>query len=170
MHFLEWKCSYFYSNFTEILRSNYEQASIVSGNGLAPNRRRAITWSNGGPFHWRINASGDLNAFINMHIVSDNVLAICRVFTITASIITVKPVTSHISVYVQSRAANNRTFSDACWWFRILRNINHQQASANANKLSTIFYNTYCFTILWLFDNVWCFFVTWRLNASANCY
>ena len=35
---------YFDSNFTE--PSNWHQVRVVSGNGLAPNRQRAITWTN----------------------------------------------------------------------------------------------------------------------------
>ena len=34
-----------------------EYASIGSGNGLAPNRRQAITWTNAEPVHWRIYAA-----------------------------------------------------------------------------------------------------------------
>ena len=34
--------------------SNWEQTSIGSGNGLAPNRRQAITWNNDDPVHWCI--------------------------------------------------------------------------------------------------------------------
>ena len=39
MHFLEWR----WSN--------------SDSNGLAPNRRQAITWTNDGPVHWRIYAA-----------------------------------------------------------------------------------------------------------------
>ena len=47
--------------------------SIGSGNGLAPKRRQAITWTNADPAHWRIYAAlgGDeltasrMNVFIN---------------------------------------------------------------------------------------------------------
>ena len=34
--------------------SHQEHASIGSDNGLAPNRRQAITWTNGGIVFWRI--------------------------------------------------------------------------------------------------------------------
>ena len=30
---------------------------ISSGNGLAPNRRQAITWTDDDPIHWRIYAA-----------------------------------------------------------------------------------------------------------------
>ena len=42
--------------FTEIcsLASNWELASIGSDNGLAPDRRQAIIWTNGGLFHWHM--------------------------------------------------------------------------------------------------------------------
>ena len=54
--FHEWKISYFYSNFTEICSSgsNWQYNSIGSSNGLAPNRRQAITWFNGDPVHRHI--------------------------------------------------------------------------------------------------------------------
>ena len=44
VHFLEWKASYFYSNFTEvcILGSCWQCVSIGSNNGLALARRQAI--------------------------------------------------------------------------------------------------------------------------------
>ena len=59
MHFLEWKWYNSISNFTEICcqESNWQKASIGSGNGLVPNRRQAITWTNDGPVHWRIYAA-----------------------------------------------------------------------------------------------------------------
>ena len=37
--------------------SNWQYASIGSGNGLAPNRRQAITWTTDSPVHWRIYAA-----------------------------------------------------------------------------------------------------------------
>ena len=37
--------------------SNRQWASIGSGNGLAPNRRQAITWTNADQVHWRIYAA-----------------------------------------------------------------------------------------------------------------
>ena len=59
MHFLEWKVWYFDSNFTEVCPQgfNWQQASISSGNGLAPNRRQAIIWTNADPIHWSIYAA-----------------------------------------------------------------------------------------------------------------
>ena len=59
MHFHEWKVSYFDPNTTEVCSwgSNWQCVSIGSGNGLAPNRRHAITWSNTNPVYWRINAT-----------------------------------------------------------------------------------------------------------------
>ena len=50
-------------NFTEIcsLGSNWQYGSIGSDNGLAPNRRQAIIWTNDGPGYWRLYASLDLN-------------------------------------------------------------------------------------------------------------
>ena len=46
-------------NFINIcsLWSNWQYGSIGSDNGLAPNRRQAIIWTNVGMFYWRINAS-----------------------------------------------------------------------------------------------------------------
>ena len=56
LHFLEWKWQNSDSNFTEIFSkgSNWQQASIGSGNGLAPSRRQTITWTNHDPVRWRI--------------------------------------------------------------------------------------------------------------------
>ena len=47
------------SNFTEMCsqESNWQKASIGSGNGLAPNRRQAIIWTNADPVRWRIYAA-----------------------------------------------------------------------------------------------------------------
>ena len=47
------------SNFTETCfqESNWQSTSIGPGNGLAPNRRQAITWTNIDPVHWRIYAA-----------------------------------------------------------------------------------------------------------------
>ena len=59
LHFHEWKVLYFDSNFTEVcfLGPNWQKVIITSGNGLAPNRRQAITWSNVDPVLWRIYAA-----------------------------------------------------------------------------------------------------------------
>ena len=69
VHFLEWKLLNFKWNFTKIssLWSNWQYGSIGSDNGLAPNRRQAIIWTNVGTFYWRIYASLGLNElmFIN---------------------------------------------------------------------------------------------------------
>ena len=63
MHFAEWKCLNLDENFTEICSqgSNWQYANIGSDNGLAPNRRQAIIWSNGGLGCRRIYASLGLN-------------------------------------------------------------------------------------------------------------
>ena len=63
VHFLELKLLNFKQNFTEIysLGSNWQYGSIGSDNGLAPNRRQAIIWSNVGMVHWRIYVSLSLN-------------------------------------------------------------------------------------------------------------
>ena len=49
----------FQLKFTEICsqESNWQKASIALGNGLAPNRRQAITWTNDAPVHRRIYAA-----------------------------------------------------------------------------------------------------------------
>ena len=59
MHFLEWKWQNTDSIFIEICSqiSNVWYTSIGSGNGLAPNRRQAIAWTNADPDHWRICAA-----------------------------------------------------------------------------------------------------------------
>ena len=36
---------------------NWQQCSIGLDNGLAPNRRQAIIWTNADPIHWRIYAA-----------------------------------------------------------------------------------------------------------------
>ena len=59
MNFLEWKFLCFDSNFTEVCcqGSNRQYVSIGLSNGLAPNRRQAITWTNADPVHWSIYAA-----------------------------------------------------------------------------------------------------------------
>ena len=59
VHFHEWKVLYFDSNFTDICSkgSNWQSPSIGLDNGLAPNRRQAIIWTNANPIHWRIYAA-----------------------------------------------------------------------------------------------------------------
>ena len=56
MRFLEWILFYFGSNFAEICSHWYNQqfSSIGSDNGLAPNRRQAIIWTNDGLVYRRI--------------------------------------------------------------------------------------------------------------------
>ena len=46
-------------NLTEICsqESNWQKASIGSGNGLAPNRRQAIIWTSDDPVQWRFYAT-----------------------------------------------------------------------------------------------------------------
>ena len=64
MHFHEWKFLYFDSNFTEVCSQgvNRQKVSVGSGNGLAPNRRQAIIWTNADPGLWRKYAAlgGDM--------------------------------------------------------------------------------------------------------------
>ena len=47
------------------LGSNWQYGNISSYNGLAPNRRQAISWSNVGMFYWRIYASFSLNDILS---------------------------------------------------------------------------------------------------------
>ena len=42
----------FHWNFSK--GSNWQQASVCSCNGLAPDRRQAITWTNDDTVYWRI--------------------------------------------------------------------------------------------------------------------
>ena len=58
MYFLECKLWSSDSNLIEICsyESNWQWTSIGSGNGLAPNRRQAITWTIAVPDHWHIYA------------------------------------------------------------------------------------------------------------------
>ena len=53
MHFREWKVLYFDTNFTEVcsLGFNWQKNSVGLDNGLAPNRRQAIIWTNADPIH-----------------------------------------------------------------------------------------------------------------------
>ena len=59
MHFHDRKVLYFDSNFTEFCSqgSDWQYASNGSGNGLAPNRQQATTWTNANIVHWRIYAA-----------------------------------------------------------------------------------------------------------------
>ena len=54
-HFLDKQCAYIDTN-TKVYSSglNWKQVSICSGDGLAPKRRRAITWTCDDPVHWSI--------------------------------------------------------------------------------------------------------------------
>ena len=45
--------------------SNWQYSSIGSGNGLVPNRRQAITWTNDD--HWRIIAALEGDELNSMH-------------------------------------------------------------------------------------------------------
>ena len=56
MHFREWKVLYYDQIFTEVCshESNKQQSSVGLNNGLAPNRRLAIIWTNAGPIQWSI--------------------------------------------------------------------------------------------------------------------
>ena len=62
-HFPEWKHLKFNDNFTEMcsLWSNLQYGSIGSDNGLVPDIRQAIIWTNDALGFWRIYASHDLN-------------------------------------------------------------------------------------------------------------
>ena len=55
LHFLEIRFVYFDYDLTGACpsRSNWPYISMVSGNGLAPNRRQAITWAHDDPVHWQ---------------------------------------------------------------------------------------------------------------------
>ena len=59
---------FYKKNFIEIcfLGCNWQYDSIGSDNGLVPNRRQAIIWSNVGMFYWPIYASLGLNELNNM--------------------------------------------------------------------------------------------------------
>ena len=51
MHFREWKILNFVPNGP--IHNNLDYLD----NGLAPNRRQAIIWTNADPIHWRIYAA-----------------------------------------------------------------------------------------------------------------
>ena len=59
MQFRQWKFFHFDSNVTEVCSwgSNWQKVSIGSGNGLAPNRWQAITWTNVDSVHPRIDVA-----------------------------------------------------------------------------------------------------------------
>ena len=60
--FRRWKCLSFDSNFTAVSSQGSNRIrNGVFGIGFAPNRRRAIAWTNDDPHHCRINASPGLN-------------------------------------------------------------------------------------------------------------
>ena len=54
-------------NFTEVytLGSNWQWVSIDSDNGLAPNRRQPIIWTNDGFLYWRKEVSLDFGGLIS---------------------------------------------------------------------------------------------------------
>ena len=54
MHFFNEKFLRFNLNFTEVCSqgSDWQWVSTGSGNGKAPNRWQAITWTSGDPLHW----------------------------------------------------------------------------------------------------------------------
>ena len=63
----EMKCIFFCENGCVLIQmslkyvclpvSNYQQSSIGSNNGLAPNRRLSIIWTNADPVHRRVFAA-----------------------------------------------------------------------------------------------------------------
>ena len=67
-------------NFTKIcyLASNWQYGNIRSYNGLAPNMRQAIIWSNVGMLYWRIYAPLAFNElmlrgnFLTTVVISDD--------------------------------------------------------------------------------------------------
>ena len=54
-----WKIllDFFIQNSHKVVSDSTIEASIGSGNGLAPNRRQAITWTNDDTSYWRIYTS-----------------------------------------------------------------------------------------------------------------
>ena len=48
---------WFEFHWSLFLRIQLTKVSVGSGNGLVPNKRQAITWSNAGPVYWRIFAA-----------------------------------------------------------------------------------------------------------------
>ena len=59
MHFREWKVLYIDQHFPEVCSYgvNWQQPSIGLDNGLAANRRHAISWANADPVRRRIYAT-----------------------------------------------------------------------------------------------------------------
>ena len=60
MHFREWKVLYFDCNFIEA------RSPVGLGDGLEPNRRQAIVWTNADWIHWRIYAALGADVLIAM--------------------------------------------------------------------------------------------------------
>ena len=54
--FYECNCFYLTVSENDIIKLLNQYVSIGSGNGLVPNRRQAITWTNAHTVHWRIYA------------------------------------------------------------------------------------------------------------------
>ena len=79
--FVEWKLSYFGSNFTEICSqgSNYQYTSIGSDDGLAPNRRPAFAWVIGDLVYWRIYASLSLSELMSVNERDPHSFNICYI-------------------------------------------------------------------------------------------
>ena len=58
-------CAFWFEfHWNLFLRANGQYFRIGSGNGLTPNRRQAITWSNTGPVHSRIYAAREVDELI----------------------------------------------------------------------------------------------------------
>ena len=59
MHFLEWKCWNFNSDFIDIYSwgSIWQYVSNGLGNALVSNRQQAIIWTDADPVKWRIYAA-----------------------------------------------------------------------------------------------------------------
>ena len=72
VRFLEWKLLNLKQNFTEIcsLGCNWQYGSIGSDNGLAPNRRQAMIWSNVGVLCLLTHAYVTRPQWINDYVIS----------------------------------------------------------------------------------------------------
>ena len=76
VHCHECKVLYFYSNFTEVCSwgPNHNSALLRSWNGMAPNRRQAIAWTNAYLVHWRVYAAlyiGGDELTLNLHLLME---------------------------------------------------------------------------------------------------
>ena len=142
MHFHEWK------------ESNLQHHSIGLDNGLAPNRRQAVIWTNADPIHWRIYLAlgGEELSLLIRHLASHAFLWCqqCQVIFLQIGLISMK--LHHYSW--------QEHYSDVTWvsWCLIpLPNQLFVQQLVQVNNKENIKASYYCLFVmgiyLWLVDS-----------------